>query len=569
MLKIQTFFKRTLATILMVGLFLPFMPKPANAVLGVGDAVIVVADTSPTGITNNVNHQLQHLKDFVLDRLATLIAKQILHQMTVSVVNWINSGFQGSPAFLTNPEGFFLDVADQVTGAFISESGALSSLCSPFSLDLRLGLALGQTTLVDQRYKCTLSTIIQNAKNAHVGVTVVNDPNGMTIGDILNGDVSKNPNAISVNGVSVDDTGDFLSGNFGNGGWPAFVALTTEPQNNQFGAYLQARSDLQQRIAQRQASLNTDLNRGNGFLSWKKCETIGSAHPADTLEIDRLTKKTANDPTVKQTIDASGYTKFESCTTQTPGSVISGTLQKQLNVPADELELANDINAVVNALMSQMVTTMLSQGLGALSGSAGGGRVSFTAQLQSQTNALYTEDVSRSQLQATGMTSDAISTLTLNKTSYTNGVNLLTTGKNSIIATRSCLDDKLNVKKTVRPAMISTFNSAISDIDNLVSTADLMIEAITIQLNRITPKLEQLQKIDKESLSSSHLGSPAELQMQEYNYQQAIMISAEINSNAQTSNATAAQDLTAAQEHSKKMNDRAGAYRAICENIGF
>jgi len=67
--------------------------------------------------------------------------------MTDSVVDWINHGFNGSPAFIQNPGGFFIDAADQITGAFIANSGPLASLCNGFGLDIRLSLAMNQTNL--------------------------------------------------------------------------------------------------------------------------------------------------------------------------------------------------------------------------------------------------------------------------------------------------------------------------------------------------------------------------------------------------------------------------------------
>src|SRR4051812_41899594 len=98
------------------------------------------------GINVPVNEDALRAKAFSLDRLASCAAKELLHQMTVATINWINSGFNGSPAFLTNPEGFFLDAADQFTGSFLSDNGPLQNLCSPWSVDIRLALAFGQSS---------------------------------------------------------------------------------------------------------------------------------------------------------------------------------------------------------------------------------------------------------------------------------------------------------------------------------------------------------------------------------------------------------------------------------------
>ena len=96
-------------------------------------------------------------------------------------------------------------MADQITGDFLAKAGGpLTALCSPFSIDIRIALAFKYHPNVLKKYECTLGKIITNSKNAVKGASI----NGFTAGD------------------------------FSQGGWPAFVSLTTEPQNNYIGAYL-------------------------------------------------------------------------------------------------------------------------------------------------------------------------------------------------------------------------------------------------------------------------------------------------------------------------------------------
>lgn len=370
--------------------------------------------TVPIGTGFDFQSIMNYTKNFQYDKIAYAIAKQILHQMTVSVVNWINSGFKGSPAFLTNPEGFFLDVGDQLTGQFISTSGPLARLCSPINLDLRLQLALNQSEFIDNRYACTLSTVIGNVKRARVqtGIDISSRQGGATIGDMISGDILSNPDQLSLGagGTSLDAEGRFLAGNFDEGGWEGFLALTLEPQNNYYGAYMMAQNDLQTQIAQKQAAINADLNRGNGFLSWQKCQDVTSQFAQSSgdangeggaaassyygMNANQLNQLNSGGPqavrlspgsSVQKKIDKNtGKISYEKCETETPGSVISGTLQKQLNVPATELELADNINAVVNALMSQMISRMLGGGLRSLSPGGSDGNSSFTNQVVRQ-----------------------------------------------------------------------------------------------------------------------------------------------------------------------------------------
>jgi hypothetical protein len=427
--------KKIIVYTLIIGTLLVLIPQKSYAVFGAGDTVVVVADTSPTGINNYINHIMTHLKDFVLDKLATILAKQILHQLTVSVINWINTGFQGSPSFLQNPGAFFLDVADQVSGAFLAGSGPLSSLCSPFAIDIRLGLALNQTTLSTKRYTCTFSKIYEAQKNGP-DITI----NGKVI----------NSSKGSMNG--------FLKGDFNQGGWPAFISITTEPQNNPYGAFLSAQGDLNARINAKQNVIHADLQLGQGFMSWQSCKDIpgGTIDPEDPDQVMEAESIVGNDPSVKTKNNKDGTQTYQTCETQTPGSVIAGQLQTSLNVPAVELELANDINAVINALITKMISTLISGGLGSLSsgGSGSGGR-SYTQEVITEINSEQALQNSTAELRAS--INASIDEIPRYSNQYKQGIDQLVSMKNQFISARSCLEGRGNYAE-------------ISEIDNTIAT---------------------------------------------------------------------------------------------------
>jgi hypothetical protein len=203
-------------SLLSLSLSIPQKVEAQYAVVEVGASLVqqIIIATNTTQLAFNAYSD--NLKEFVLDGIAGMFAKQIVRQITQSVVNWINSGFEGSPSFVTNPSSFFLDLADQETGRFLAKyGGPLTNLCTPFSIDLRIALAFKYHPYSGQRYACTLGTIISNTTNA-----------------------VKNS---SING--------FTAGDFRQGGWPAFVSLTTEPQNNVYGAWIQADTELSLRVA--------------------------------------------------------------------------------------------------------------------------------------------------------------------------------------------------------------------------------------------------------------------------------------------------------------------------------
>jgi hypothetical protein len=426
-----------------------------------GYPVTVIAETSPTAIQRTVDSIMMKLKSFTLDKIATAVAKQILHQMTVSVINWINTGFEGSPAFITNPKGFFLDVGDQLTGAFLADGGPLTALCSPFSLDIRLSLALQTSGFVDKRYTCTLGTIINNGKNAVQNATA----NG------------------------------FLSGDFHQGGWPAFIAVNTQPQNNAVGAYLRAENDLLSKITGKQELIKADVAMGRGFASWKKCtdvsSTVANGGMIDGTSYNDMGKlyefksQTVNVGTtrygesidVESKLSKDGKTlTYQKCETQTPGSVIADTLQKQLNVPAEELELANDINAVINALVTQLISQMLNGGLRALSGSSGG-QTSYTSQVIQQSIApnIQIRDNLQSSIRQT------INTIKTYYDKYVQAEGMMIFSQRQLEAAKACFKTKID---QMQNNYDSTSNRAFYLAQ--MSAIDAMIT------NRVTPVLSKL-----------------------------------------------------------------------------
>ncbi|MEI6057876.1 MAG: hypothetical protein WCQ60_02790 [bacterium] len=309
------------------------IPVSDFSVISILSATLPVT-TSSTGLTASITSALG-IKTLTLDKITTAIAKQILMQLTLSVVNWINSGFQGSPSFVQNPAGFFQDIGDRIAGSFLQANGDLRFLCSPFSLDIRIALAVKMQGQIAQKYTCTLSSAIKNAKNA-------------------------------VKGASI--TG-FIQGDFSQGGFPAFLTLTTDPQNNAGGAFLQAEQDLTEKINKQVNQKVNELAQGHGFLSWEDCKystkdsKTGEVTPVSESDYKAAASISASEPAAMGIQSA--------CTTQTPGDVISATLNEHLAVPTRELELANDINAVINALFSQLVLQVLKLGLGAVSGGSG------------------------------------------------------------------------------------------------------------------------------------------------------------------------------------------------------
>ncbi|MEK7589791.1 MAG: hypothetical protein AAB475_00860 [Patescibacteria group bacterium] len=166
-------------------------------------------------------------KERTLDSIWMLMAKTTIRGITASMVNWINSGFQGGPAYVTDINGLLLDIADATTANFI-EGTALEALCSPWKMNIKIALSLPSNRF-EEDVRCTLSDIVANMD-------------------------------------------DFINGDFSQGGWAGWFELTT--RNNPYNNYLASASELEARIDNAQGEEMKLLDWGNGFLSYKECEEL-------------------------------------------------------------------------------------------------------------------------------------------------------------------------------------------------------------------------------------------------------------------------------------------------------
>ncbi len=330
-------------------------PRPADAQLSiVMDLISYVWDAIKSTALNAIESatNITSITDTTLKDIAIGIAKQMLQQLTLSVVDWINHGFNGGPAFVANPSQYFKNLGDDIAGNFLQQNGNLKFLCSPFSLDVRVALAVKMQNNTAQQYTCTLSSAIKNATNAAQNASI---------------------------------TG-FVQGDFSQGGWPAFLSLTTDPQNNAGGAYLKAESDLTAKINAKIGQKTNELAQGLGFMSKETCTYTQTDDTTGT--VTNLTKAQFDAANANNTSDNNANLD-ETCTTQTPGSVISGVLNKHLGVPTDELLLANDLNAIISAAFSQLVVQVFNGGLGSVTAPSGGSGSSYLQALAAQSSSQF------------------------------------------------------------------------------------------------------------------------------------------------------------------------------------
>ena len=194
-----------------------------------------------------VTTQTQTIVECFLNGLVVLVREVLIAQLTASIVNWINGGFNGNPSFVQDPGQFLRDVADQTIGEFIGGVG-LSFVCSPFQLQLKRALSFSYGTT--RRNACTLSQVVRNFEG-------------------------------------------FINGGFESDGWAGWFAMANNPSNTLLGSYLHADAELSLRIVNAQGQEIKLLDWGQGFLSYKDPKTGKIVTPGSVV-VDQLNKTLFN-----------------------------------------------------------------------------------------------------------------------------------------------------------------------------------------------------------------------------------------------------------------------------------
>lgn len=177
------------------------------------------------------------VKENILDGIGWAIAKQMVSNITRSLINWINSGFEGSPSFITDLNSFLLDALDTAAGEYIRSLGGIGEfICSPFRLDIQ----------------AVLSASYAQARSGM--------PGGPTAPACRLTDIANN-----IQG--------FFAG-MSQGGWGEWLQVTSNPENTPYGAYMEAQARLNIKLVNEAGQEIEVANWGNGFLSKKICEAI-------------------------------------------------------------------------------------------------------------------------------------------------------------------------------------------------------------------------------------------------------------------------------------------------------
>jgi len=251
-----------------------------------------------------------------IQSIGRLMIKIVLQKITQSTVNWINSGFDGSPSFIQDPEKFFNDIAKN---EILNLGGEISDpALFPFTKAWMKRTATAFNNKIQDNAEYSLNKMIE--------------------------DTSPGSSAL------------MFEQDFSQGGWDAWSAMTQVPANNPLGFDLMVNNEMAGRLngtVQTVAQNTRDaLQAANGFLGDMRCSS-----PKDVTqqEDSRALKGEA------------GARKCEGGFQYvTPGAMIADkateVLGYQNNAYLNVTDLNDAVAAIADALLAQFSSNFMEKG---------------------------------------------------------------------------------------------------------------------------------------------------------------------------------------------------------------
>jgi len=260
-------------------------------ILGVGTLVPVAEQGEQLAHVRQIRTDLDSIttKEFVCDPVLRFVASLLIRSLTNTIIAWIQGNGGEDVGFVGNFEAEFRKQLDARGGELLNQLAGVN-LCGNIGAFLQISLRTG--TSLRQKLQCTVTDIVEN------------------VGDFFN--------------------------DFSQGGWPAFIRMSLQPQNNPYGAFLIA---LDAKLAAEGAAgraLERKLLANKGYS--------GVRTPANGI------CDVGNDGILRCTIEY--FTK-------TPGHLVANMLERTIGSGYDYAIVADEFNEALEAIITTLIFTLV------------------------------------------------------------------------------------------------------------------------------------------------------------------------------------------------------------------
>jgi hypothetical protein len=298
-----------------------FRVNKAHALFGLGD------------ITFDPSNLARMIWEYVQKVATEILKDQLVHRLVYQVINWVQGG--GKPQFITNWNQFLQQAGNSAAGAAIQSLAP--GMCRSFGPLIELQLE--RTYVSAPRITCTLDQVVRNVE-------------------------------------------DFYK-RFENGSWIAYSAMSL-PGGNYFGQLFEGSQIVELSQAAAKDSARAKSTASGGFLSKERC--VEGDPDANPLVISKLTPGAESivesykaDPNFVKIVDNSSDWSVYLCAengweTTTPAKLVGDTMSEAIgNSPISRIVNAQDIAALVSALVNSGLNKLIKAGVRGVTGLVNGG----------------------------------------------------------------------------------------------------------------------------------------------------------------------------------------------------
>ncbi|MHB8651922.1 MAG: hypothetical protein ACYC8S_02190 [Minisyncoccota bacterium] len=302
----SSIFRNSTISVLILGMLVFFIPpRPAEAIIFVPTNDLVL----------NIQKNTDLVKVYGLDGLAYLAAQAVLDQLNTSITNWIKGGNNGNPLYITDLHGYLNNIGYKVEQDYLDQ--------------------------VNSSPTCYSNGAPPNARpwvNPDTGQEV--QPGGSTgAKPWINPDTGQPQPSVYDTGAIFGTSGSYSSTptcpfadgkqfqSISNNGWSGFLSQMIDPGASPVAAMITGQEEIAYRTQVRQQEALQKAIWNKGYLSQEDC--------------------------------SSG-----TCVTKTPGSLLESQISFSLQSGTRRIELADKINEMVMAVMTNAVDNLANKGVG-------------------------------------------------------------------------------------------------------------------------------------------------------------------------------------------------------------
>ena len=281
-------------------------------------------------------------KEGVLDAIAYQMSRAMIAQMKNGMIRWIQSGYDGKPSFLINPEQMLRNMAAVQAKMVITDIGKYASASAN---------GLSSALVTDIRGKINTEAAFQKSITPTLGITIQNNvctAEGFGLLMAAKGWTDAQGKAarklLCSSEISAADQQRLLNTcfkeNFACGGWNAFLDLTQNPgRNTQLGQLELAVNRVKTTTEAKNAQTTAEVARGNGFLDMKEC-----------IKYKNIT------------VNGKDEQLCDEYRSTSPGQKAVSMMNEVVTDPIKQARLANEINEAVNSVASAFMSDLVGRG---------------------------------------------------------------------------------------------------------------------------------------------------------------------------------------------------------------